>query len=331
MKIIKTCFSQQIFNSSYSSSRPLSPNPAPNSFSTSTANNSSITFPCGVCQKSVNDNHHAVLCDICDKWIHIKCNYLNNNDYKKLKNRNETFYCINCTKDISPFSNMNSNEFFTSVVKGVLNTENKNVDFTPSVYQHNLFNQLNTFMDANRSIDEADEGEDFISHSINCKYYGINEFTREKFCSSRSFSILHYNIHSIELHIEEFRVNLQMLEFDFDIICISESKIVDGIDPKCDISIPNYQTPISTPTEGTKGGVLIYVKSGIDFKPRNDLKICKSKELESAFIEVINKNESNDVIGVIYRHPCMNENDFIDNYLTEQQNRTSYHFQHTDT
>ena len=40
----------------------------------------------------------------------------------------------------------------------------------------------------------------------------------------------------------------------------------------------------------------------------NDLKICKSKELESAFIEIINKNECNDIVGVIYRLPCMNEN-----------------------
>ena len=113
-----------------------------------------------------------------------------------------------------------------------------------------------------------------------------------------------------------------MLEFEFDIICISESKIINGIDAECDISIP-YQSPISTPTQGTKGGVLIYVKSGINFKPRNDLNICKSKDLESAFIEVINKNESNDIIGVVYRHPCMNESDFIDNYLTELVNKIS--------
>ena len=86
-------------------------------------------------------------------------------------------------------------------------------------------------------------------------------------------------------------------------------------DPKVDISIDGYQAPISTPTESSKGGVLIYVKSGINFKPRNDLNVYKSKELESLFIEIINKKESNDIIGVIYRHPCMNGTDFIDEYL----------------
>ena len=105
-----------------------------------------------------------------------------------------------------------------------------------------------------------------------------------------------------------------MLDHSFDIICISESKILKGYDTKVDICIEGYQTPIGKPTESTKGGVLIYVRSGINFKPRNDLTVYKPKELESIFIEVINKKESNDIVGVIYRHPCMNESSFIDDY-----------------
>ena len=305
MKIIKT-------NPSPKFTAPYSPTPLPTSLPTnpcdtsSTTSSSNVAFPCGVCLKSVNENHNAVLCDKCNTWIHIKCNYLNKVDLKKLENINETFYCINCVKEIFPFAKLNNNEFSTSVIKGVLNTENKNI-FKPSQYQQNIFNHLNSSMNNNDAFTDQDSDEDLIAHSINCRYYGVSEFTNANFCSSRTFSILHYNIHSIERHIEEFRIHLQLFNFDFDIICISESKIVDGSEPKCDISIPNYQAPISTPTEGTKGGVLIYVKAGINFKPRNDLKIYKSKELESAFIEIINKNESNTIIGAMYRHPCMNE------------------------
>ena len=64
-----------------------------------------------------------------------------------------------------------------------------------------------------------------------------------------------------------------MLEFKFDIICLSESKIQKDWDHKIDINIDGYQFPVGTPTESTKGGVLIYVKNGINFKPRNDLTI----------------------------------------------------------
>ena len=38
-----------------------------------------------------------------------------------------------------------------------------------------------------------------------------------------------------------------------------------------------------------KGGVLIYTREGIAYKPREDLQMHKSKELESYFIEKINK------------------------------------------
>ena len=38
-------------------------------------------------------------------------------------------------------------------------------------------------------------------------------------------------------------------------------------------------------------------------------------ELESIFIEIINEKESNDIVGVIYRHPSMNAFEFIDEHL----------------
>ena len=38
-------------------------------------------FWCGICSKSVANNHNALCCDNCDKWVHIKCNFL---DKKKL-------------------------------------------------------------------------------------------------------------------------------------------------------------------------------------------------------------------------------------------------------
>ena len=59
----------------------------------------------------------------------------------------------------------------------------------------------------------------------------------------------------------------------------------------------------------------MYVKEGIDYKPRQDLNIYKAKELESCFIEAINSKGKNTIVGSIYRHPCMEENTFIDDYM----------------
>ena len=31
-------------------------------------------FPCKICAKNVQDKDKAVQCDLCELWIHIKCN-----------------------------------------------------------------------------------------------------------------------------------------------------------------------------------------------------------------------------------------------------------------
>ena len=47
------------------------------------ASNRNIVFPlCNTCKKSVNDRDNAIQCDICQTWIHLKCNTLNHIEYK---------------------------------------------------------------------------------------------------------------------------------------------------------------------------------------------------------------------------------------------------------
>ena len=279
-----------------------------------------IAHPCGVCSRHVAFNHKAIVCDICQKWVHLKCNKLDNKDYNFFQddiNFDEKFYCLNCVSDNIAFSNLNNNEFSVSVTNGINNLDEIDTNFVPSDFQRHIFNQLNSEIN-NNAFDfdtEQDNIDENIIPAIDCKYYSTDDFCKAHFNKNKSFSILHYNIHSIEHHIEEFRVILQMIDFKFDIICISESKILKDFAPKTDIGIDGYQFPLSTPTESSKGGVLIYVKKGIYAKPRPDLNVYKAKELESLFIEIINPKESNDVVGVIYRHPCMNPVNFIDDHL----------------
>ena len=241
--------------------------------------------PCGICTKAVHNNHKAIKCDICDFWIHIKCNNLDKNDYahyQDVKNADEIFICINCISENMPFSKLNNTEFYVLNKKGLINSEENHVDFVPSDFQQKIFDKLNAAINNNAfDLDTEDENADNMMTAVDCQYYTFDDFCSLNFTSTRTFSILHYNIHSMQRHIDEFRMNLKMLDFYFDVICISESKLLKDIDPNIDISIDGYQVPISTPTEATKGGVLIYVKNGIDFKLRKDLQLYKSKELES--------------------------------------------------
>ena len=67
---------------------------------------------------------------------------------------------------------------------------------------------------------------------------------------------------------------------------ISETKLQKNTPPIHDISIPNY-TIEHTPTEATKGGTLLYISNKFDYKPRKDLQIYESKNVESTFVEII--------------------------------------------
>ena len=188
-----------------------------------------IAHPCGVCSRPVAHNHKAIVCDICQKWIHLGCNKFDDKDDKFFQddvNFDEQFFCLNCVADNIAFSRLNNNEFEVSVKKGVINSDDIDTNFIQSDYHRHVFDQLNMEINNNAFDFQAnnDDIDNNIVPAIDCKYYSIDDFRAANFNPKKSFSILHFNIHSIELHIEEFRVILQLINFDFYIICISESK-----------------------------------------------------------------------------------------------------------
>ena len=237
------------------------------------------TSPCSICTKNVRK---GLCCDICDKWVHLKCNILGDKEFNyHKKNPEAPFHCLKCMEDFIPFSTLNDNQFNIAVKQGVNYILETSIKYTPIEMDKKLFDRINHAV----STDQNDDDE--IDTYIDCKYYGVEDFQKLKIKSEKSFSIFHLNIHSVQAHIDELRILIGMLDHKFDFICLSESKIMKGTEPQIDINIDGYQSPEGTPTEGEKGGVLIYAKNGINYIPRNDLNIYSSKELESKFIEVI--------------------------------------------
>ena len=64
---------------------------------------------CLFCEKIVKTRDKAIFCDLCSKWIHIKCNNLNDLDYEYLKSNDETWYYKTCIQEILPFYNKKIN------------------------------------------------------------------------------------------------------------------------------------------------------------------------------------------------------------------------------
>ena len=69
-------------------------------------------FPCKLCKKRVAKNDHAVPCDSCHLWVHIKCNEINLQRYKSLQESSFACYCIQCFKDINPFSTISNKNIY---------------------------------------------------------------------------------------------------------------------------------------------------------------------------------------------------------------------------
>ena len=107
-----------------------------------------------------------------------------------------------------------------------------------------------------------------------------------------------------------------MTESKFDIIGLTETKIKNSI-PTFNIELDGYKHYLS-PTEAEKGGAILYVKEHYICKRRPNLEkiFYKSKQLESVFIEICNKNKKNIIIGCIYRHPSMELNLFNNDFLS---------------
>ena len=156
-------------------------------------------------------------------------------------------------------------------------------------------------------------------------YYDIDQLQTLKGFTDKSYlSLFHLNTCSLSKIIDDFEHLIQSTKTDFDIIAVSESRISKNKLPPIDISIPNYSYEFC-PTEANAGSTLIYIRNHLSYKTRNDLKIYKSFELESTFIEICNPKKINIIIGYNYKHYKFN-GDYLNELLDKlsEENKTTF-------
>lgn len=272
---------------------------------------------CCICNRNIAANHKKVECNTCKNFLHIKCNKTDPKNYDKIIKDNgapKVDHCYNCLADNIPFQNLSEIEF-TAISKGIdTEADILNNTFITSTNLKSFFeeiNKSNPFDDNVQAYNIDDPENDAVL--INCKYYDLSDFSFQK---DNKFSLFHTNIGSLEKHKEELETTLNMLNFKFDIIGLTETKIIKNCKPKFNINLEGYKTYFM-PTEADKGGTLIYISETINAKRRLDLEslLYKPEKLESTFIEIINPNHKNLLIGCIYRHPSMDLAEFNSEFL----------------
>ena len=112
--------------------------------------------------------------------------------------------------------------------------------------------------------------------------------------------IIHININSIRNKIDIFEAEYNA----FDIITVSETWLSDSVSNEA-IQLTNFHPPVRRDRPGDPhGGVAIYVKNNLFFKPRPDLLV---DDLEAVWVET-KLDQTSLLIGSFYRPPSSNIN-----------------------
>ncbi len=153
------------------------------------------------------------------------------------------------------------------------------------------------------------EQEDELFHDFNKSPYsevkvGSNyvDVNNLKSNSNSSISIMSLNIQSLPAKFNEFKdliYQLDSLKKAPEIICLQETWLVS--DPDL-YDLDGYQPLIFSNRNKYKGGgVSIYIKNNLNFKPLNHLSIFHEKIFESILIEITPHNGKKVIIGSLYR------------------------------
>ena len=162
----------------------------------------------------------AVCCDLCNKWIHIKCNDLNDLGYENLKLRNESWYCKECIHKIVPFCRRKVNP-------NNINAEHSRIDPNLKIFLCQLNNLL--------------EQEIIINENLpNCKYRNVSFFSNHYVkLKLRCPSLFHLNINSLSKNFDDLN---HLINLDFDLFGLSELRILKSHSLNINISFESYVT-----------------------------------------------------------------------------------------
>ena len=118
-----------------------------------------------------------------------------------------------------------------------------------------------------------------------CEYRDITYFSNfDVELKSKCLSFFHLNINSLSKHFDNFNHLINKLKLEFDIMDISESRILKSQSLNTNVSLQNYVIEQSS-TESIAEGALLYINKRHSYKTHPDLAIYKPKKLELIFVE----------------------------------------------
>ena len=225
--------------------------------------------------------------------------------------------------DSFPFHNLSKNEFET------LNSKNRLSQNDMDRLSQLRFNPFQPDQNIALSGNNSEIDTSFNTNKINCDYFLPKDFQTQigdKNVETR-FSLLHLNIRSISNKFDSFNNLIDTLNIPFQVIGLTETWLNDN-NMDC-YTLNEHEFFGSNRPNKRGGGVGLYISKQLKFKSRNDLDKNVEDTIETKFIEIINDNGKNIIIGVIYRPPNNNFDTFkntINEILEkiDKENKLSY-------
>lgn len=171
---------------------------------------------------------------------------------------------------------------FNNLLSSELPTK-RNLEKLSSLYDLDLFS-LNTTLDNNFNVNN-----NLLNQRIQSRYFSPHSFkqlssTFTKHQVESSLSIFHNNITSLNRNLEDLETHcLHELDFHFNIIGVTETKITNSNESTCLSKIPGYSFEY-VPTPLASGGVGLFIDETLNYTVIERKKMKHSKHCGSKFL-----------------------------------------------
>jgi exonuclease III len=173
------------------------------------------------------------------------------------------------------------------------------------IEEDEVYNFLRKFIPDSNDSDFSstdDVNSPYTVADFNCRYVDENSFASNIIRTDSNLSVMSLNIQSLPAKYSDlfaFITDRSIHNNAPDIICLQE--VWNVLDVNL-FPLPGYHPLICTlRSKSPGGGVGIYIKSDLYFKPMPVISIFAEKILETIFVEIILLDKQKIIIGSVYR------------------------------
>ena len=155
---------------------------------------------------------------------------------------------------------------------------------------------------------ENQNKEQQITNAKTPEHSSFDNIEELRNCKAKTFTVLGLNIRSLDYHVNELRVLLEILDKKPEVLALTETWMTDD-HSLVDLDIVGYQPVEFKARQNAKrrsGGVAFYVKDGLSFQV-----VSFKTDIECLIIKITRENKTLYNICSIYRPETVKINKFI--------------------